>query len=565
MRRVFRLMGGKRAVEREVDDEIAFHLEMRARKLMDQGLSFDDAQREALRQFGDLRTVRERCVTTDQERERTVRRTNYLTELRQDVWQALRVLRNNPGFAVTVILMLALGIGANTAIFTLVDAVLLRTLPVRDPQELVTIGDPSRTTSYSYSTGPQTSLISYPMYRDLRADTSVVHGLLASGTARWMNLVVDSAAQEPEHARGRFVSGNYFATLGIRAVVGRTFDSSADETIGGTPEATISHAYWMRRFQWRSLGGRSHHPRERKPADDRGRDTGNIHGRDRRHGDGHLDAGDDGGRREPKLACAGRPQCVLPAPDRTAACGDLARCGARCDHHAGAAYFRRASQQGHLARGRQNAPGLRLRRIPGPLPRTCDLRRAAPDAHGRCRGSSPHRLRQRREPAPRAVGRACPGDDGARRDRRRALPHRPPAPDRGAPPGAARRRRWTRPGVVRESPPSRPRLHWPRHDTARRATRPPGPRLHGAGVGARGRALWPGPRTQCLACRPGVGDAVARALGDGEWDRTAWKPHLVRSAAHRWPGRALARPSRGLGVAGPVAAADPARGYRTRP
>ncbi len=249
MRRVFRLMGGKRVVEREVDDEIAFHLEMRARKLVEQGLSPDDARCEALRQFGDLRAVRERCVTTDQERERTVRRTNYLTELRQDVWQALRVLRNNPGFAITVILMLALGIGANTAIFTLVDAVLLRTLPVRDPQELVTIGDPSRTQSFSYSTSPQTSLISYPLYRDLRGDTSVVHGLLASGiSVRRMNVLLDSADQEPEHPRGRFASGNYFATLGIHAVVGRTFDSSADDAIGGTPEVTISYAYWMRRF-----------------------------------------------------------------------------------------------------------------------------------------------------------------------------------------------------------------------------------------------------------------------------------------------------------------------------
>lgn len=257
MRRVFRLIAGARAVEREVDDELAFHLHMRAQKLMQEGLSPEAAKREALRQFGDLQGVRERCVSTDHARERMVRRTNYLAELRQDVWQAARVLRSNPGFAVTVILMLAIGIGANTAIFSLVDAVLLRTLPVRAPGELVTIGDPSRTTSFSYSTSAQTSLISYPLYRDLRADTSVLRGLLASGLAMRTNVLVDSTDREPERARGRFVSGNYFETLGISAVVGRTFGTSADEAIGAAPEVTISYAYWQRRFNGdRGVAGR---------------------------------------------------------------------------------------------------------------------------------------------------------------------------------------------------------------------------------------------------------------------------------------------------------------------
>lgn len=257
MRRVFRLIAGTRAVEREVDDEIAFHLEMRARKLVEQGLSPEAAEREALRQFGDLRAVRERCVSTDHARERMVRRTNYLAELRQDVLQAFRVLRNNPAFALTVVFMLAVGIGANTAIFTLVDAVLLRTLPVRDPEELVTIGDPSRTTSFSYSTNAQSSLISYPLYRDLRADTSVLHGLLASGLAIRTNVIVDSTETEPDRARGRFVSGNYFETLGIHAVMGRTFDASADEAIGASPEVVIGYSYWQRRFRGdRSVVGR---------------------------------------------------------------------------------------------------------------------------------------------------------------------------------------------------------------------------------------------------------------------------------------------------------------------
>ncbi len=248
MRRIFRLGAGRRDVEREVDDEIAFHLAMRAQKLEAHGLSPEAAKREALRQFGDLHAVRERCVVTDHARERNVRRTNYVAELRQDIWQAFRVLRNAPGFALTVVIMLAVGIGANTAIFTLVDAVLLRTLPVRAPEEFVAIGDPSRVNSFSYNTSPQSSLISYPLYRELRADTSAVHGLLASALAMRTNVLVDSTDREPERARGRFVSGNYFQSLGVPAVVGRTFDASADESIGAAPEVTISHAYWQRRF-----------------------------------------------------------------------------------------------------------------------------------------------------------------------------------------------------------------------------------------------------------------------------------------------------------------------------
>ena len=248
MRRVFRLDAGRRVVEREVDDELAFHLEMRARKLMERGLPPDEAHREALRQFGDLEAVRASCVTTDHERERMIKRVNFLAELRQDFAQALRVLRNNPAFAVTVILMLALGIGANTAIFTLVDAVLLRTLPVRNAKELVVVGDPARTSSLMFSDAPQTSLLSYPIYKDLRDNNAIVSGLFATGRSDRLDVQVERSGGELEHPRGRFVSGNYFQVLGVPAALGRTFDGSEDQAIGGAPVVTISHAYWMSRF-----------------------------------------------------------------------------------------------------------------------------------------------------------------------------------------------------------------------------------------------------------------------------------------------------------------------------
>lgn len=258
MRPVFRLLGGRHLVEREVDDEIAFHLEMRARQLSERGMSPDAAYREALRQFGDLTTVRATCVITDYERERTMQRVNFLAELRQDFWQALRVLRTNPAFAITVVMMLSLGIGANTAIFTLIDAIMLRTLPLPNARELVAVGDPARTSSFSFSTGPQTSMISYPLYLQLRDNNNLVSGLLASGRVDRLVVRLDSAADEAQRPRARYVSGNYFRVLDVPAFLGRTFDGTEDALLGGAPVVTISHAYWMRRFNGdRSILGRS--------------------------------------------------------------------------------------------------------------------------------------------------------------------------------------------------------------------------------------------------------------------------------------------------------------------
>jgi putative ABC transport system permease protein len=249
MRRVFRLGFGAH-IEREVDDELAFHIEMRTERLIAAGLTPEAARAEALRQFGDVDGVRKYCVVMDHERKRAMDRSNLLLELRQDLLYALRLLRRNPGFTAVVVLTLALGIGANTAIFTLVDAVLLRPLPVRAPEELIAIGDPARTSSLSLGS-PVADVISYPLYRDLRDRNRLVTGLLASGrTGRLdVRMRTDSASTpDIEHPRGRFVSGNYFNVLGVLAQVGRTFDGREDAAPGVAPIAVISDAYWTRRF-----------------------------------------------------------------------------------------------------------------------------------------------------------------------------------------------------------------------------------------------------------------------------------------------------------------------------
>src|ERR1051326_2662856 len=149
VRRVFRIPFLGARVARDVDDELAFHIEMRTQRLIDAGMSPDDARREAVRQFGDMDTVRQDCVIMDAERERLSQRANTAAEVRQDLFFAMRTLGRNLGFTAVIVGALALGIGANTAIFTLIDAVLVRTLPVSSPEQLVAIGDPTRTGSLS--------------------------------------------------------------------------------------------------------------------------------------------------------------------------------------------------------------------------------------------------------------------------------------------------------------------------------------------------------------------------------------------------------------------------------
>ena len=246
MRRVVGWGFGRGHLRREIDEELAFHIQMRTEQLVAAGLSGDEARREALRQFGDLHGTAESCITLDRERERAMSRAHFFDELRHDVVYAARTLRRNLGVTVIVVVTLALGIGANTAIFTLVNAVLLRTLPVRTPEELVVIGDPSRIGGMSYSSNPRPDLISFKTYKELVKRNHVATGILASGRVDRFDVLLESSATEPLRPRGRFVSGNYFSVLGVPAMLGRTFDGSEDASIGGSPVVVVSHSFWTR-------------------------------------------------------------------------------------------------------------------------------------------------------------------------------------------------------------------------------------------------------------------------------------------------------------------------------
>ena len=254
-RRVFRLpWRTARAVDADIDEELGFHLDMRTAEIVAlRGLEPAAARAEALRQFGDLDDARRYIRAMDRQTETATRRRQLMDDLRQDLTHALRTLRRSPAFAAVAVLALALGIGATTAIFTLINAALLRTLPVPHPEQLVGIGDPTRVNSASMGT-PRTDLISYPLYVDLRDGNGLVTGLLASGRGGRLDVIIADSGQprpgggEAEHPRGRLVSGNYFAVLGVPAFAGRTLTPEDDGAPGTGAVAVISHRYWQRRF-----------------------------------------------------------------------------------------------------------------------------------------------------------------------------------------------------------------------------------------------------------------------------------------------------------------------------
>ena len=158
----------------------------------------------------------------------------------QDLRYAVRTLLKSPAFTAIVVLTLGLGIGANTAIFSLTDQVLLRLLPVRSPERLVVLDGPGAFQGRTFNNGT----FSYPMYRDFRDQNTVFDGVLARFPAP-LTLITNGQA---ERVDGEIVTGNYFDVLGVRAHIGRTFTQDDDRTPGGHPVVMLTHSYWVRRF-----------------------------------------------------------------------------------------------------------------------------------------------------------------------------------------------------------------------------------------------------------------------------------------------------------------------------
>jgi len=234
-------------VEREMEEELRAHLRSRADDLERQGLSRAEAERQARVEFGGYQRYKEEC--------REAMGTRLLAELIADVSYGLRQLRRNPGFTAIAIITLALGIGANTAIFSMIDAVILKLLPVQKPEQLVLLNWASQGLPYFVhgidghededKSGRCTSTaFSYRVFEAIHARNRVFSGVFGFYQGDRLNV---SAAGQSALAPSEFVSGDYFSTLGVRADVGRVL-APADDAVGASPAAVISYRYWSQRF-----------------------------------------------------------------------------------------------------------------------------------------------------------------------------------------------------------------------------------------------------------------------------------------------------------------------------
>jgi putative ABC transport system permease protein len=232
-KRYIRFFGAR--PDADVDDELAFHIEMRARDLTALGMSLEQARAEALRRFGDVERVRVECRRLERTRERRAARLRAFADLRQDVGYAARALVRQPAFTISAVLTLALGIAVNTAIFSAVNAYLIKPLAVRDPDNVIVI---AQTVVGSDVAGS----INYLNYVDMRERRDVFEDVVGF-TGATVNFGV---GRDRTRELVTVVSGNYFGTLGVRASRGRLFDER--EAAQRTPVAVISDAFWDRKF-----------------------------------------------------------------------------------------------------------------------------------------------------------------------------------------------------------------------------------------------------------------------------------------------------------------------------
>ena len=219
----------------DVEAELSFHVEMRIKELVERGESPARARELALARFGDYEQSRNQCVEIDERRGRQMVRTEYLAELRQDIGYALRMLRRTPAFTAVAVLTLALGIGANSAIFSVVYGVLLDSLPFRNAEEVYRI----RTL---YPDGTPYSL-SAPDFMSMREDTRVFEHVEAYSAGTFTLL----GAGEPLEIQGSNVSDGLFTLLGMPIAIGRDFLREEHQPGRGNV-AVLDDGFWQRRF-----------------------------------------------------------------------------------------------------------------------------------------------------------------------------------------------------------------------------------------------------------------------------------------------------------------------------
>jgi predicted permease len=223
LRRIFR----KQQTERQLDSELRFHLEQRIADRVATGEAPEEARRQAQIEFGGVEAIKQEC--------RESRRVHFFEVLLQDVRYGLRMLRRNPAFTAVAILTLTLGIGANTAIFSVVNGVLLNPLPYPHPEQLITLHESKPNFQYGS--------VSYPNFRDWQKNNRVFSAMaITRYTAFGLTGMGDA-----EQLNGMFISSDLFPILGIKPILGRGLAAGEDE-VGQPPVVLISAGLWQRKF-----------------------------------------------------------------------------------------------------------------------------------------------------------------------------------------------------------------------------------------------------------------------------------------------------------------------------
>jgi putative ABC transport system permease protein len=219
-------------VEQELNEELRYHIERQTEELIAKGMTEEEARYAALRALGGIEQRKEEC--------RDMRRVNYIDDLLRDLRYAGRNLRRNPGFAALSILIMALGIGANTAVFSVVNAVLLKPLSYHDPDRIVTLSNASMTREAPTALSKQVSI---PDFEDWQAQNSSFEAM-AYYASRETAVILGST---PEYARVSSVSPDFFRVFAVEPLVGRSF--TPEETMrGSSGAAMISYTYWQAHF-----------------------------------------------------------------------------------------------------------------------------------------------------------------------------------------------------------------------------------------------------------------------------------------------------------------------------
>jgi len=227
LKRRLRALLHKRAMERELDEELRYHLEREIERNLADGMNSEEARFAALRSFGGVEQAKEQC--------REARGVRLIEDLWKDLRYGARMLLKQPGFTLVAVVTLALGIGVNTAIFSVVNGVLLKSLPFPEPERLVVLSETSKDV-------PDMS-VAYPNYLDWRAQQTVFENMAARMPAGGV-LTGDG---EAERITGRWVTASFFPTLGVHPQVGRFFTDEEDRP-GAERVIVLNNGLWQRRF-----------------------------------------------------------------------------------------------------------------------------------------------------------------------------------------------------------------------------------------------------------------------------------------------------------------------------